>query len=129
MSKIFFEINGEEHCNEAGALAEMLAAGSLLFVAGDSGPFFQTESGDKQAATIHINCNDLWAWGCADEIPLPKDEIGSFYKAWKAEGKWETTKWCCVRENLQPQKPIRNDMKTDGAWDDVMKSLPKNPDN
>ena len=118
---------GEEHCDEAKALSQMLAEYGLLFVSGDAGPFFKTDGEDKVPAAIYVNCNDLWMWGCADAEPLPMDQIGTFYKAWKSV-EWGTTIWSCAQRNLQPQSPIRKDMKKDGAWDDVMDGLPKNPD-
>ena len=118
---------GREYCDESEALSQMLANDGLLFVSGDAGPFFKTDGEDKVPASIYVNCNDLWMWGCADTEPLPRDQIGVFYKAWKAGG-GGVTQWCCIQRDMQPQKPIRTDMKKAGTWTDVLEALPKNPD-
>ncbi len=122
---IFFTIDDKEYCIETKALSEMLAADGFLFVSGDSGPFWETADGDKGPCSIHVNCNDLFAWGCADSEPLPMSEIGAFYKAWKAG---RVDNWASARRNLQPQSPIRDRMKKNGKWDEAMEALPKNPD-
>lgn len=128
MSDVFYQVNGKEYCDEAQALSEMLAYDGLLFVGGRMGPLFEPKDGqDDEPAAIYINCNDLFMWGCAEAIPLPQTEIGNFYKAWKS-GKHGATEWCCVRQNMQPQKPIREMMKKAGAWSGIMKALPSNPD-
>ena len=42
--------------------------------------------------------------------------------------KWGSTKFACWKRNLQPQKPVIDDMKKDGVWDDFMEAFPKNDD-
>ena len=113
--------------DEEQALAELLAGDDLLLIGGSAGPFFDPVDEDDTPATIYVNCNDLFAWACAEALPLPKDEIGSFYKAWKT-GKYGTTRWSCIKKNLQPQFPVRERMKELGRWDDMMEALPRNPD-
>ena len=118
---------GKEHCDEAEALSQMLASDGLLFVSGGAGPFFKIDEKDKIPASIYVNCNDLWIWACADAEPLPMDQIGIFYKAWKADGEG-VKQWCCVQRDMQPQEPIRKNMREAGTWTDVLEALPKNPD-
>ena len=126
----FYDIDGEEHCDEAMALSEMLANGGLLFVASKCGPFFEPSDKDKdtEAASIWVNCNDQWAWACADAEPLPEHEIGLFYKCWKSGNKYATTLWSCKRRNMQPQLPIRADIRKAGLWGPEWECLEKNPD-
>ena len=121
-----FEIDGEEHCYETKAIGEIMLADNTLFLGGISGPFWENDN-DKQAAAIFVNCSDVFMWGCADAEPLACHEIGDFYKAWK-KGPDAVTKWACKKRNLQPQAPIREQMKKDGSWDDEMKALTKNSD-
>ncbi len=97
--KVFYTVNDKEHCDENAALAEMLAANGVLFVGGEQGPFFHGPNEEAKPAEIWINCNDMFAWGCADAEPLPHDKIGEFYKAWKAG---RSTHWACKSRNLQP---------------------------
>jgi len=48
------------------------------------------------------------------------------YKAWHSDKKWGVDKWCCVKRNEKPQKPIVLAMKNEGSWDDAMDNLPDN---
>ena len=78
--------------------------------------------------TAYVNCNDLFFWGCADAEPLRHEDIKEVFLMWHNDRKWGVLKWCCAKRNVQPQRPIRRDMVKDGAWDDAMAGLPKNPD-
>lgn len=110
--------NDPDFC-EGLAIAELLQE-DVVFVQG-------TPSWCKGLCTIFVNCNDLFAWACADCEELPVEEIANLYRMVKADPAWGDSKWCCIRRNMQPQAPIVQDMKRDGAWDEVMESLPPNP--
>ena len=95
------------------ALAVLLADGDV---------FINTDKDGR--LVLYMNCNDVFAWACADGEPLEYSEIEAFYRA--SRDKWGSTKWVCVKRNQQPQPPIVRDMKKEGAWDDVMEALPAN---
>lgn len=75
---------------------------------------------------IFALCNDVFAWGYAEAEPIEPKEFSSFYELHKENKKWGAMKWACKKRNLQPQKPIVDDMKKDGYWDDELESLEKN---
>lgn len=79
----------------------------------------------KDGICVIVNCNDLFAWACADGEELPYDEIQNLYDLWKSDP-YGVDKWCCIRRNQQPQEPIVKRMKAAGAWDSVMESLGTN---
>lgn len=119
--EVFFEMEGEEHCIEEAALAELLD-NDVVFC----NERHYTFAGEPSGCTtiLFVNANDVFAWGCADAQDLPHSEIGNLYKAHKE--KWGVTKWLCRQRQEKPQPPIVRDMKKDGAWDDEMEALPDN---
>lgn len=82
---------------------------------------------EKQYTTtvLFVNCNDVFAWGCADSEPITDEEIPNLYRFHAADNKWGSLKWVCQKRNLQPQMPIIRDMKLEGVWDDMMENLPE----
>lgn len=121
-----YEMDGEECCDEELALSILLREGVLF--ANEFG-YINPSTGRSSGSTVtlFVKCSDVFTWGCADAEDLPYSQIGLLYKAWKS-GPWGVTKWVCKKRWVQPQSPIRRDMKKDGVWDDEMEALSKNPD-
>ena len=42
---------------------------------------------------------------------------------WRNDKMYGVDKWCCKRRSMQPQEPIRDDMKKANAWEDWMDKL------
>lgn len=80
----------------------------------------------QESIAVYVNCNDIFAWACADGENLPYEQIESLYKLWVNDTSWGAVKWCCIQRNQKPQKPVEDDMRKAGAWDDVMEQLGKN---
>ncbi len=79
---------------------------------------------DGKTMVVHVDCDDLFEWGCTDVEDLPREEIGNLYKMWKSNGRNGVNKWCCLRRKLRPQVPIVEQMKKDGFWDAELETLP-----
>lgn len=139
---VFYPVDGEEYCDEEKALAILLAEG-VLFANGrqyvETGWRSTTPPSNRLApdgsqtiqgetVVLFVLCNDIFAWGCADAECLPHSEIGALYRMWATDHKWGSAKWCALRRNGQPQRPIIEAMKKDGAWDEAMEGLPANWD-
>ena len=120
---------GDDELTEEQMLAEMLAAdNAVLFLAdAESGPFFSSDHPSKLALRIMVNCNDLFAWACADAEPLPLSEVANLYRMWKADPHYGADRWCCLRRNLAPQAPVERNWRKHGTWDAQMDTLPKPP--
>ena len=120
--------NTHEGCVETTILAKLLVDGVLFVGDFNSGPFFENNKVQPKdiTACVWVNCNDLFAWACADCEPITMRELPELYKFYKADPKWGTTKWCCRKRNLQPQRPVIESMKKDGVWDEMMENLEKN---
>lgn len=126
--EVLYTVNGEEHCDEDLALAELLSA-EIIFA--NCRPYVHSwkdrgEEPDGRTVVLFVNCNDLFAWACADAEDLPLEEVPTLYKAWKAEGRWGVEKWCCRRRNQRPQPPVERQMREAGVWDAEMEALPPN---
>lgn len=136
-SSIFFDIKGQEYCDEERALAQLLLDGVLFCNERETVDFEwivkdgkidsidknKMEIGDS-TTVLFVNCNDLFWWGTADAEALPNDEIGRLYKMHMANKTWGSSKWCCLRRKLRPQVPIVEMMKKDGFWDAELEALP-----
>lgn len=133
---------GEEHhfCNEEIALAKLLVD-DICFL--NTRPYVSftgwpkngkepnwdyTPDNCKKTTVVFVNCNDVWFWACADAEPVTTTEIPDLYRMHIQNKKWGSLKWACKKRDMQPQAPIRRDMKKEGAWCELMESLPPNPD-
>lgn len=124
-SRVFFTIKGKEYCDENIALARLLMD-DVIFC---NERAFLELGGNKvggQTTALFVICSDIFSWACADAECLPIEEIGNLYKMHIANLKWGRMRWCAIRRNLQPQKPVIKSMKDDGVWDEIMESLPDN---
>jgi hypothetical protein len=71
----------------------------------------------KKVTSINVNCNDVFAWGCADAEPMMHEDIESLYRMWKKDPQWGASVWCILRRNEMPQKPVYDAIKKAGIWD------------
>jgi hypothetical protein len=80
----------------------------------------------RKATSISVNCNDIFAWGCADAEDLPYADIEPLYRMWRLDPEWGPSKWCAFRRKQKPQPPVIAAMKKSGSWDDAMENLGPN---
>ena len=105
--------------DETSALAELLAA-EVLFC--NTGTF-----NGKDTVVLFINCNDLFAWGCADGEEFTSDEIEPLWRAWHADGGRGVEQWVCLRRKMRPQYCVIQEWKRDGKWTAALDALPERP--
>lgn len=117
----------DDKMEETEMLAEMLKDDGLLFLSGNCGPFFQAEAPDKTPVSVWVNCNDIFAWACADAEPLPMEEIRGLYEAWKADKRNGVLLWSCRRRGMRPQDALVTRMKKAGDWTPDFEALPEQP--
>ena len=116
----FYEVEGQELFYEEQALGLMLRNGVIYTGILEDGP------GESGPIALYVLCNDLFAWACSDQEVLPFDQVENLYRMYRADPRWGPQKWCCVQRKSQPQHPVVESMKEEGAWDEVMESLPVN---
>jgi len=71
----------------------------------------------KEAASLNVACNDVFAWGCSDAERLPYSEIEALYGHWEKDREWGAAVWCMKRRNQMPQKPVEDRIRKAGIWD------------
>lgn len=70
----------------------------------------------QKISSINVNCNDIFAWGCADAEELPYKEIENLYRMWRKDPLWGPAVWCMLQRNEMPQKPVEKIIKEAGIW-------------
>jgi hypothetical protein len=80
----------------------------------------------KKTFAVCVNCNDIFAWACADAEQVLYDDVESIYKYYKKDPVWGTAIWCILKRNMMPQHPVYRDMVKAGWQLDLME-LPPNP--
>lgn len=123
--KVFFRgIDGKLFVNEERALGLLLLDGILF--CNERETLFQGKKDTSGPTTVlYVNCNDIFAWGCADAEPLPNKEIGNLFKMHRADPIWGTSKWCMLQRKQRPQKPVEELMKKDDSWTQDIEALPE----
>jgi hypothetical protein len=80
----------------------------------------------RRAVAPIVNCNDIFAWGCADGEELPYHEIYNLWNFWRKDPIYGSAIWCMIRRNEMPQKPVERDIRKAGIWDLDALNLGKN---
>lgn len=70
----------------------------------------------KRRTSLNLNCNDVFAWGCADAETIDFKDIEPIYQFWKKDPVWGTAVWCMIRRNQMPQRPVEKKIRDAGIW-------------
>lgn len=83
------------------------------------------EKGWGGHVTLHVNCNDVFAWGCADSEDIISSEISELYEMWKKDNDWGPAVWCIKKRKQMPQKPVEKYIREKGIWnlDEIKKGF------
>lgn len=71
---------------------------------------------ESEYISVHVNCNDIFAWGCSDSEDLPKKGIESLYRMWWKDPEWGAAAWCIIQREQMPQKPVEDAIRKAGVW-------------
>jgi len=97
----------------------------------EEGPVFAEQEFTNSEPSIEVLnlfviANDLFGIAVSDQVDLTYGQIETLYKMCKDDPIHGADKWCCIQENTPPIASIKEAMIKDGAWDEVMESLPYN---
>lgn len=83
--------------------------------------------GDDNKISFYVNMNDVFAWGCSEskDIDNAMDLLDLYIECKKFGERDGPIRWGCIKEGMQPQKPIRESLQSK-AWDEKMESLEPN---
>lgn len=76
--------------------------------------------------SILVNCNDVFAWACADAEEITSKELKELYYYVKKDMDYGSIVWCIKKRNMMPQKPVYDMIKRAGIWDLDSMELEKN---
>lgn len=66
---------------------------------------------------VHVNCNDIFAWGCADAETLLYKELDDLFNLFIEDEGWGSTIWCIKKRGYLPQLPVYEMIQNTGKWD------------
>lgn len=83
----------------------------------------------RELVALCVNCNDVFAWGCADAEILKYDDLQDLYDHWLKDRSRGAAVWCCKKRGELPQAPVLKAIKAAGIWDmDAMGLAPNGYD-
>ena len=71
----------------------------------------------RRKTSVSVNCNDVFAWGCADAENMDYRDLESLYDMWIKDPSWGPAVWCIIRRRELPQKPVAESIAKRGIWD------------
>ena len=75
---------------------------------------------------VFFNCNDVFAWACADAEPINVNNIKGLVAEVIKDTKNGGMYWVCKQRNEKPQYAVAHGMRQRGVWTEEMEALPPN---
>lgn len=69
------------------------------------------ENWPKDKVTLHVGCNDVFAWGCADAEDIDYSDLETLYNSVRRDPVWGAAIWCIVKRKQWPQKPVEEQIR------------------
>lgn len=126
-SKYWFDIDGKKVPDHEAMVAHLLEE-NVLFVNGRRYVSNEktNELSKNETLVLFLNCNDVFAWACADAEDVSYDELPELFRLYEVNSYCGPTQWVCVKRNQKPQKLIIDWLKLKNGWNEVMEALPEN---
>lgn len=70
----------------------------------------------RKYTALVVNCNDVFAWGCADGEDINYYELTDLWKDWRKDPCWGPAIWCMKKRQEMPQKPLEDIIRKEGIW-------------
>lgn len=76
----------------------------------------------EDAISFHVNCNDVFAWGCADAEELLYKDVNDLYNYYTKDPIWGSSIWCIKKRQQRPQPPVEIELEKRGySVDKILK--------
>lgn len=121
----FFFGGGGKYMNTELVVAWLLTR-RIMFVCA---PKYYTEydiMNEDPTIGLAVGCNDIFAWGAADDESILYEEIRSLYETVVEFPTWGSAIWCIRKRKQQPQDAVKSAMKKDNEWPKDLDDLPSN---
>lgn len=70
----------------------------------------------QKTTSLNVNCNDVFAWGCADAESCTIHDLPDIYRMWRKDPQWGAAVWCMKKRNQMPQPPLERMIRVAGIW-------------
>jgi hypothetical protein len=70
----------------------------------------------RKTLSVFVNCDDVFAWACADAEELNMDELEDLFDHAKQDDVYGPIVWCCKKRNEMPIRPHREHIQRSGLW-------------
>ena len=70
----------------------------------------------KAKTSLNVNCNDIFAWGCADAEEMDYEDLESLYDHYIKDPMFGSAVWCIKKRKQMPQPPVYKDIQKAGIW-------------
>ena len=117
--------NGTILPNEEEMLAKLLQEG-ILFCNSRKYLDLDDKTVNPETIVLFVNCNDVFAWGCADAESLTLEELPGLFKLFEVCDITASTIWVCKKRKEKPQAPVVDWLKEHNGWDAELEALPEN---
>ena len=82
----------------------------------------------RKGFAVLVNCNDVFAWGCADAETCLFSEFEDLFEHYVKDKIWGPSIWCIKKRGILPQKPVFKKIEELGIWDLGSMNLSKGVD-
>lgn len=90
---------------------------------------YEGEEKEKDPIELYVDCSDVFAWGVSDCEPISYQEIPELFKMWYRDDTFGPYVWCALKRKLMPQKPVMDDIISQGKWClEVFSECKENPE-
>ncbi len=106
--------NGDYHFDDGEALALLLLKGVVFL----NSHWWEEDWPEKaqKSFNVSVNCNDMFAWGCADAEGLLYSELEDLFSYWEKDPYWGSTIWVIKKRGEMPQRPVYEKIQDEGIW-------------
>lgn len=109
-----YRIDGESYFENESALSLLLSHEQIVL----NNHWWEDtwDEGKKNLFYVGVNCNDIFAWGCADAEELMFHELEDLFSYWEKDKGWGMAVWCMIKRKEMPQKSVYDRIQKVGIW-------------
>lgn len=74
------------------------------------------EKWPKDCVSLHVNCNDIFAWATADAEDVKYGELKELFEMVVKDINFGSAAWCIKKRKQMPQAPVEKDIRKAGIW-------------
>lgn len=68
----------------------------------------------QKLTSLNVNCNDVFAWGCADSEEVMYCQLKDLYDLWRRHPGFGHELWCMLQRKEMPQRPVAESIRNAG---------------